>query len=154
MTRRLYNLIFLKDQLEEIVCDFLDRGVYDQLGSSIFNYDKLQALIAKPGPQKELLANLASLSKLIVETEAKLTAAMGSITIFHFMRRLMSNLYYQEEKGFFSSKEDYKLSEFTFLKGQHELEEILITISRNLPPESADPYALSFCASLFRAYRC
>lgn len=28
ITRRLFNLIFLKDQLDELVCDFVDKEIY------------------------------------------------------------------------------------------------------------------------------
>ena len=49
------------------------------------------------------------------------------------MRRIFLNIYYQEEKGFFSSDSDYKLSEYNLLKYQSELEELFLNISRNMP---------------------
>lgn len=33
----MFNLLFLKDQLEEMVCDFLDKNIYERLDNSIFN---------------------------------------------------------------------------------------------------------------------
>lgn len=76
---------------------------------------------------------------------------MASSSVFHFLRRLFNNIYFQEERGFFSA--DAKLSEHTFQKYEGELEELLIAISRNIPPESVDDYSKQFCACFFRAYR-
>ena len=58
--------------------------------------------------------------------------------MFHFMRRIFANLYFQEEKGFFFSDKDYKLSEFPFVKYQGEIEEIFLNISGNIPSSIID----------------
>jgi hypothetical protein len=77
---------------------------------------------------------------------------MAAITIYHFLKRLFTNLYYQEEKGFFSANE-YKLSEFTFQKYEKELEEILMVMSKNIPAESIDAYSKGVCACFFKYFR-
>jgi hypothetical protein len=71
---------------------------------------------------REILQNIYDIASLISETYKKLITKVADITVFHFMRRIFSNLYYQEEKGFFASDKDYKLSEFTFVRCQQELE--------------------------------
>lgn len=69
------------------------------------------------------------------------------------MKRIFANLYYQEEKGFFASDKDYKLSEYTFLREQTLLEELLLNISRTMPAEIVPAYSIEFCKSLVKAYR-
>ena len=80
-----------------------------------------------------MLLNIHSIASLIDKTEKVLINKLARITVYHFMRRIFINIYYQEEKGFFASDSDYKLSEYTFLKYQSELEELFLNISRNLP---------------------
>ena len=41
VTRRVYNLIFLKDQLNELVSDFIDKDLYKELNRSIFHLNDL-----------------------------------------------------------------------------------------------------------------
>jgi hypothetical protein len=152
MTRRLFNLVFLKEQLEEIVSDFLDKEVYEQLDFSIFNLDLLQKAASKPSPRQDLLLNISHIATLIASSETKLVAQMAAISVFHFLRRLFANLYFQEERGFFSSG-DAKLSEHTLQKYEGELEELLMGMSRNIPPEGVDDYSRQVCACFFRAFR-
>jgi hypothetical protein len=71
---------------------------------------------------REILQNIYEIASLISETYNKLIGKVADITVFHFMRRIFSNLYFQEEKGFFASDKDYRLSEFTFVRYQQELE--------------------------------
>ena len=47
MVRRLYNLSFLKEQLNEIIHDFLEEDVYEDLGQSIFNLSNLSKATSK-----------------------------------------------------------------------------------------------------------
>ncbi len=96
MTRRLYNLIFLKEQLEEIVSDFIEKEVYEQLDFSIYNLDLLRQAASKPSSHSDLLHNISIIATLIATTETKLVAQMANITVFHFLKRLFSNLYWQE----------------------------------------------------------
>jgi len=73
MTRRLYNLIFLKDQLEEIVCDFVDKEVYERIDHSIFNIEKLKHIATTDPLHREILNNISEISILIKQMEQKLT---------------------------------------------------------------------------------
>jgi hypothetical protein len=152
MTRRQFNLIFLKEQLEEIVSDFIEKEVYEQLDFSIYHLDLLRHQASKPSTRSDLLQNIAHIASLIVATEAKLLAQLASISVYHFLRRLFSNLYWQEERGFFSSG-DVKLSEHTFQKYEGDLEELLMSMARNVPPESIDEYSRQVCNCFFRAFR-
>lgn len=77
---------------------------------------------------------------------------MAAITVFHFLRRLFNNLYFQEERGFFSTG-DVKLSEHTFQKYEGELEELLMNMSRNIPAEGVDEFSRQVCIYFFRAFR-
>jgi hypothetical protein len=59
---------------------------------------------------RDILQNIYEIASLISETYNKLICKAADITVFHFMRRIFLNLYFQEEKGFFASDKDYKLS--------------------------------------------
>jgi hypothetical protein len=41
MVRRVYNLVYLKDQLNEIISDFLEDDIYSDLGGTIFDVKAL-----------------------------------------------------------------------------------------------------------------
>jgi len=71
---------------------------------SIFNLEALQLAAGREKAHKELLNNIYQIASLIVKSEEKLVREMAAITIYHFMRRLFTNLYFQEEKGFFATK--------------------------------------------------
>jgi hypothetical protein len=58
LTHRLFNLLFLKDDLEEMICDFIDPEVYSKLNNSIFNIDKLNKLIPQFKEYREILTNI------------------------------------------------------------------------------------------------
>lgn len=116
MTRRYFNLAFLKNQLDEIVCDFIDRSVYQDIDRSIFNLEALQKAAEKYPRHQAILTNIYSIAVLISNTEESLMSRISSITVYFFMRRIFANLYYQEEKGFFANDKDYKLSEYTFVR--------------------------------------
>ena len=42
IARRLFNILFLKDQLEEMMCEFIDRELYKELDFSIFHIELIQ----------------------------------------------------------------------------------------------------------------
>ena len=69
--------------------------------------------------------NVREIVKVVLANEEKIIRKTANITVFHCMKRIFSNLYYQEGKNaleeFFSSSGDYKLSEFTFVKAQNEI---------------------------------
>lgn len=70
---------------------------------------------------QQILTNIYEIALLISQTNDKLVNKVADIAVYHFMGRLFSNVYFQEEKGFFSSDKDYTLSEYTFVKCQQEL---------------------------------
>ena len=68
----MFNLLFLKEQLDELVCDFIDKDVYKQIDHSIFNLELLQ-MVAKRHPNYEaILTNIYSVALLISQTEKTL----------------------------------------------------------------------------------
>lgn len=153
ITRRLYNLLFLKDQLNELICDFIDKTTYEELSFSIFNLQELQIIAHKSTSLKEIWANIYQIAKTITLTEENIINRIAGISIHTFLKRFFTNLYFQEEKGFFATKEDYKLSEETCVKNEKEIEELLLNINRNIPVESLDIYSKHFCLQLFKAYK-
>ena len=78
-------------------------------------------------------------------------AVVARVTVHHFQRRLLANLYWQEERGFFSS--DAKLSPHTFLSSQQDISIFLDTVAKNLPPEAHDSFSEIFCEHFYLAYR-
>ncbi len=98
----MFNLLFLKDHLEEMICDFIDQDIYDRLNNSIYNVDKLKKLISQSTHEiKAMLENICSIVIIVVETEKKIIWKCAEIAVLHFCRTLFNNLYWQEEKGTF-----------------------------------------------------
>ena len=120
----------INDQMMWLHEDIRDRLVH-------MNSELKKAAEIHPRNEKILL-NIHGIAESITRTEKELVEKIGSIVVFHFMRRIFANLYFQEEKGFFFSDKDYKLSEFTFVKYQGEIEEIFLNISRNIPSSIID----------------
>lgn len=118
---------------------------------SIFNLELLAKVLSK-SKQQHLLTNIYQIATLISSTESKLVSLVASITVYHFLRRLFTNLYFQEERGFFSGG-DYKLSEYTFQKSEKDIEEILMTMSKNIPAESIDAYSREVCTNFFKSFK-
>jgi uncharacterized PurR-regulated membrane protein YhhQ (DUF165 family) len=58
--------------------------------------DLLRQAANKPSSRSDLLQNILLIATLIVNTEAKLVSQMANVTVYHFLRRLFSNLYWQE----------------------------------------------------------
>ena len=82
---------------------------------------------------------------------------MASITVFHFLRKLFDNLYFQDEKNaieeFFSNNSDYKLSQYTFVHFQEYLEEWFAVISKNVPDEFLTQFSEEFSRAFFNAFK-
>lgn len=69
LTRRLFNLLFLKEQLEEMVCDFLDPELYKKLDHSIFNLNKLRKYSSQSAEHREILKNIQDIVTVVLSHE-------------------------------------------------------------------------------------
>lgn len=157
LTRRLFNLLFLKEQLEEMICDFVDPELYKKLGNSIFNLDKLKKYASQSTEYREMLTNIKDIVEAVLANEDKIVKRVANITVHHFFRKLFDNLYFQDEKNaiseFFSSDADYKLSQYTFVFFQENLEEWFALISKNIPDEFLTNFSEQFSRAFFEAIR-
>jgi hypothetical protein len=73
------------------------------------------------------------------------------------MRRLFYNLYFQEGKStieeFFSTKNDYKFSVFTFVNYQKYFDDLFSFVQKHIPTEIEQKYYQRMVFSFFKALK-
>lgn len=95
-TRRISNLLFLKDVLEEIMKDFLEPAIYHRLDNSIFNLKLLEKVACNDqSGNKEILMNILEIVALISSIEPRIVQRVADVAVYFLMDRLFTNLYRQ-----------------------------------------------------------
>ena len=99
--------------------------MYRKLDFSIFNLDKISKLSGERSDSRDILLHIKEIVEVVLANEEKIIRKTAHILVYHFMKRIFNNLYFQEDKNaieeFFSNSSDYKLSDETFVKYQPEI---------------------------------
>lgn len=96
------NLLFVKQQLGDIVKDFLDFETQNRV-TNIFDASLLEAEISRAGDtwSGELLRILSKVCREILQIEQKVLYKIAKALVFLYLRRFFERLYWRAEKGAF-----------------------------------------------------
>lgn len=84
----MFNLLFLKEQLEEMVADFIEPDVYRQMDNTIFKVDKINKIAGQSPQYRDILNNIKEIVEAVLANQERIVRRVAGITVFYHMAKI------------------------------------------------------------------